>query len=200
MKRQWLLISILLFAGCSIKLLGEVEARKSYILNDLRIDSTVAKEVNLPIVIIRDTTSSRYLSSQKIVFSETPSTRGFYQYATWFEIPTKRFATLLRKRLSQNGYFVSYLDKNRSEVSGFQLNTELIDLYHDIRTKPGEVVAVLNAELVDLNTFRVISRKTFEQKVEVKEYESEGTVEAMNEAITTILDEIVLWMNQIVRN
>ena len=124
MKRITILVLMVgLFAGCSFKIFGEVDARKSYILNDLKAGTITAEKNSLPTVIIRDTTSSRYLNSQKIVFSETPSTRGYYQFANWFEIPTKRFSAILHKRLSDSGYFVSYLDKSRGEVSGFQLNT-----------------------------------------------------------------------------
>lgn len=193
MKTIVLLLCLVLTA-CSIKVFGGVESRSYYVLQDLK-DCTVSVDAKKANIVVIDASSSRYISGQKIVYGPSANQRGYYQFANWFEPPVKRLSFLLRKRLECQGYDLQVIEPSDAATAQYQLTTDLVDLYHDTSRTPGFARVVVNAELLDLRTYKSVARQTFEQKIEPADYNAEAAVDAFNQGLTQILDDLTVWVD-----
>lgn len=144
-------------------------------------------------LLVLDTTSSGFYDNDQLVFSRTPGTRGYYQFARWTERPGKRFADLMRSRLDRlGGYRVAAAS---GQVRGdLLLDTELIEFYHDARSQPGQVHLVLRADLLDLKRRTLLDRRVFEQRVPVATYDAAGAAAASGIAVGHTLDQLAAWL------
>ena len=192
-------LCMFVLSGCSLSL-GEGDVKSFYVLDDAKGNVDASSDgkhqifQKLPLsIVIRDTTSGQFLSGQRIVFSSDASSRGYYQYSYWVEPPAKRFSLLLQRRLENCGMFKSVVRRSSSTVGDVQLNTDLIEFYHDIEEEPGSVKISINVELVDLKTFAILGQKEFSLSVPVKSYNIDGAVEGFGVAVSKILDEVTTW-------
>ena len=144
-------------------------------------------------LLVRETQTSRFLNSNKIVFSDDPTKRGYYQLAKWVESPARRISTLLINRLEATAVFSSVAKLGSAALGNYQLNSELSEFYHDIEDRPGRGVIEISVEVLDLKKRNVINRKRFKKALDVKSYNVSGAVDALTLASNQILDEIVAW-------
>lgn len=144
-------------------------------------------------LLVLDTTSSGFYDNDQLVFSRTPGTRGYYQFARWTERPGKRFADLLRSRLDRLGSY--RVAAASGQVRGdLLLDTELVEFYHDARSQPGQVHLVLRADLLDLKRRTLLDRRVFEQQVPVASYDAAGAAAASGIAVGHTLDQLGAWL------
>jgi cholesterol transport system auxiliary component len=146
-----------------------------------------------PTLLVLDTTTGSFYDTDQLVFSDSPETRGQYQFARWTERPGKRFADLMRARLDrQGGWHVSAAGGYvRGDVL---LDTELVEFYHDASSKPGQVRLELRAELVDLKQRKLLGRRVFEQQVPLTRFDAAGAAQASSLAVSRTLDELAAWL------
>ncbi|MCC6931815.1 MAG: membrane integrity-associated transporter subunit PqiC [Deltaproteobacteria bacterium] len=192
MRHLFLLSCLLICCSCTVELFGKVESRSYYVLQDKKesVHPLVGKSANITIV---DNSSARYVNGQKIAFGQNSSQRGYYQYASWFDSPAKRVPFLIRQRFEQLG-FSTWLSERKNEQKSFQLNTELIDIYHDTSDKPGAARIVIAAELIDLTGYQSLGKKTFVQNIKLKDYEVESAVDSFNVGVAIIIDDLSAWV------
>ena len=184
----------LLLAGCvNLAERRDTPAVTYYVLNDSAAAAVTAGRPNAPTLLVLDTTASGFYDSDQLIFSRRADTRGQYQFARWTERPGKRLADLMRTRLDRQGIW--NVTAGGGHVRGdVLLDTELIELYHDAATQPGQVRLELRAELVDLRQRKVIARRSFEQTVAVPSYDASGAAAASSLAVTRMLDELTAWL------
>jgi len=147
-------------------------------------------------ILVRDAKGNRFISSHKIVFSDDPAKRGYYQLAQWVEPPTKQFTSLLLERLERAKLFLTASRLASSALADLQLNSEIEEFYHDTSERPGKVRVRVSAELIDLKKRLPLDKKEFSRILEVSDYSAEGAVTGFSEAINQILNELVEWTNR----
>jgi ABC-type uncharacterized transport system auxiliary subunit len=133
-----IIILIVMFSGfsCSIKLGKRSTAKTYYVLQDPDTGKTTYRK--RPLSLLRgETTAPALASSRKIVFSRSPDTRSFYQYASWSETPPIFFTRLLLDRLETAHLFTAVCRRPAVVHTDLQLSIELIEFYHDAGKPPG---------------------------------------------------------------
>jgi cholesterol transport system auxiliary component len=146
-----------------------------------------------PTLLVLDTAASGFYDGDPLVFSRAPGTRGQYQFARWTERPGKRFADLLRARLDTLGTW--RIAGAGGYVRGDRLlDTEIVEFYHDASSAPGALRLVLRAELVDLGSRALVSRRSFEQSVALTSFDAAGAARAANLAVARVLDDVAAWL------
>lgn len=184
----------LLLSGC-LNLTGkDSPVVVNYVLEDKTAATQTAAPADPRTLLVLDTIATGYYDNQSLVYSDTPGTRAQYQYARWTERPGKRFSDLLRARLdAQSGF--AHIAVAGGQVRGdLLLDTQLTEFYHEAQTSPGGVRVALRADLIDLKTRRLLSRKTFERRVPIVRYDAAAAAEGFNRASSGILDDLVVWI------
>jgi cholesterol transport system auxiliary component len=187
---------ILLLTGCvNLDVPGSKSASTIvyYVLEDAGRPPSAALPSPRTLILV-DTRTANFYDNDGMAFSKQAGTRGYYQYARWTERPGKRFADLLVSRLEQEKLFAAIAQTGSNVHGDWLLTTEIVELYHDAVKEPGAVKIVLRAEVTDLNSRTLISRKLIEQSVPVSRYEAGGAHEAFNQAVTLTLNQLADWL------
>ena len=95
---QFLLAGLLFSTlGCSLGIDFTPKEQTFYTIAERPgIASSSAEKLSFDLA-IRETGATPFLSGRKIIFGQTPQTRGFYQFASWVEPLPKRFSAILRQ-------------------------------------------------------------------------------------------------------
>ncbi|RZB34560.1 MAG: cholesterol transport system auxiliary component [Desulfobacteraceae bacterium Eth-SRB1] len=189
---------ILSSTACNLKVGGVPPApKKYYVLNDaphIGIRSFARRPFS---IMVRQATAPPMIDSCKIIFSDNPSTRGFYRFASWVEPPPKRFTFLLARRMEEADLFASVLRRPMAVPIDLQLCLELCDFYHDISNKPGAVKISVRMTLIDSRRQVMVANKCFSMSGEVDSFDAAGAVRGFDQTVSKILDQVVVWLDEI---
>ncbi len=196
--RYAIVLLALLLAGC----VNFGEDRNAppivhYVLKDSAAATRPSAAADPRTLLVLDTTTSSFYDTDTLVFSRSPDTRGYYQYARWTERPGKRFADLMRARLEAQGSFAAIAAAGGHVRGDLLLDTELVEFYHDARDAPGSVHIVLRAELIDLKNRTLIGRTILEQRVEAASYDAGGAAQGFSLATSRALDDLQSWLDKV---
>lgn len=186
--------SAVLLAGCISVSVGNGESAQQiqYRLSDLApppppAGRTIPRSlvvVAMPSVGIGDTFAMTY--------SPAPQQRALYQYASWADRPSSRIVQLLVRRIEARGLFASVSELGRGLGGDLSLHVTIDELVHDTASDRGRLQ--VRAELIDRTTRTMIARRRFEAAVPVNQENAQGAVDALSRALTTVLDELVPWI------
>jgi len=195
MKRIALFTLILLLAGCA-SLPGPSQPVTHYVLSD------PGPALHLPrsqpgVLLLREMDTPAFYQEPGLAYSREPGTRSRYAFAQWTELPGKRLTWLLRQRLETAGVFAAVAPMASGVIGDYQLNTRLIDFYHDASMPPGSAFLLVEAELVRRARGERVARQSFVAQLPVAAYDAAGAADAMDRAATRIIDEITLWLAQV---
>lgn len=186
--------SALLLAGCISVDVGSSDGnvRSQFRLDDLApppapAGKTVARSlvvVSMPSLGIGDTFAMAH--------SRAPQQRALYQNASWADRPSNRIVQLLVRRIDARGAFASVVELGGGVGGDLALNVTVDELLHDTATARGKLE--LTVELVDRTTRRLVARRRFAAAAPVAQENASGAVEALSRALTSVLDEVVPWL------
>jgi cholesterol transport system auxiliary component len=198
MKRMLSLIlpALLLAALSACTLPGKPRQAVSYhVLTD---PGPVARSLSphAGTLLLREMEAAPFYQQTRLAFSRTPGTRGQYQFAQWSEPVPRRLNWLLRQRLEAAGVFRAVAPLGSGVHGDYQLNTRLIDFYHDASQIPGVALAVLEAELVRRDNAELVDRRIFVAQVPVDGFDASGAADALGRGANRVMDELVMWLGQ----
>jgi cholesterol transport system auxiliary component len=137
-----------------------------------------------------------FYQDARLAFSRAPGTRGQYQYAQWSEPVPRRLAWMLRQRLEAAGVFRHVAPLGSGVLGDYQLNTRLIDFYHDASQSPGVALTVLEAELVRRRNGELVDRRIFVAQEPVVSYDAAGAADALGRGANRVMDELAVWLGR----
>ena len=182
-------------AGCfSIGLGGEGTALAQYRLEDLSpkvppratpIDRRLLVST-LPSEAIGDTYSMAY--------TRAAQQRQFYQFASWTDRPSTRVVQLLTDRIEARNMFESVSRLGGGVGGGLILNIGVNEVVHDVRSSTARVE--VTAELIERRGRNLVERKKFTASAPVAQENAPAAVAALSRALTTLLDELVPWLER----
>lgn len=192
MKSLLWLLPLAWLAGCGA-LPGPARPVTHYVLTDPGPVQPAAR--TLPgVLLLREMDASAFYQEPRLAYSSRPGTRANYEFAYWAELPAKRLTWLLRQRIEASGTVATVAPLTGGIIGDYQLNTRLIDFYHDAATPPGMVLLLIEAELVRRDRGVLVGRRIFVFQEPVASYDAAGAAEAMNRAANRVIDEIVAWL------
>ncbi len=182
-------------AGCfSIGLGGEGTALAQYRLEDLApkvqpratpIDRRLLL-ATLPSESIGDTYS--------MAFTKAAQQRQFYQFASWTDRPSARVVHLLAERIDARRIFDSVGRLGSGVGGGLILNVGVNEVIHDVSN--GTARIEVTAELIERRGRNLVERKRFIASAPVAQENAPAAVAALSRALTTVLDEMVPWLER----
>jgi len=190
-----LLPALLLLAGCALP--GKPPVAVSYhVLTDP--GPVVRSGTTHPgTLLLREMEAPPFYQDTRLAFSRAAGTRGQYQYARWSEPVARRLGWMLRQRLEAAGAFSVVAPLGSGVHGDFQLNTRLVDFYHDANQPPGVALMVLEAELVRRADAGLAARQVFVAQVPVPTYDAAGAADALGGAANRVMDELTVWLARV---
>jgi cholesterol transport system auxiliary component len=197
MNNRLIVAGLLLLAGCSLS--APRHATTWYQLEDPGPVQRAATPVWPGTLLLRDADAPVFYQNNALAYSRESGTRGHYQYARLTEYPALQLTQLLRRRLERSGTFAAVSLLGSSVEGAYQLNTRLIDFYHDAAQAPGEEKLVLEVELVRRGDARLLAQTRIEAQAPTTSADAKGAVSAANAAVGQALDQVTAWLTGLPR-
>lgn len=182
-----------LLAGCINVSVGSEDAKvqTQYLLADL---SPKAERRSGPLAhrLLVTPVPSAVGETFSVAYSRALQQRAFYQYASWTDRPSTRFARLLVDRIEARGMFTSVALLGSSVGGDLLLNVLIVDLVHDVAAGTGRVE--VQAELIERRGRRLVARQRFAASVPTAQENAPAAVAAMSRAATMVIEEILPWL------
>lgn len=194
MRTILFLLALSLLSACGFS--GPRQGVTWYVLDDLAQVQPVAQPVWQGTLLLRETDAPSFYQRGALVYSLAAGTRGYYQYGRLTEWPAPRITQLLRRRLEAIALFPAVAPLASGVEGTWQLNTRLLDFYHDAVAAPGEVKLILEAELIRRADARLFARTRIEVSAGAPSHDARGAAGAANVAVTRALDQLTAWLQQ----
>ncbi len=190
------LILLALLAGCSV--LPQRTTETHYLLTDP--GPLLFSAYNHPgVLLLREMDVPAFYQAPRLAYSREAGTRSHYELARWTEPVGQRLTWLLRQRIEQSGVFDTVAALGSGVVGDYQLNTRLVDFFHEATDPPGVVLLVLEAELIHRESARLASHRLFVSQIPLARYDAAAAADAMGIAANHVIDEVILWLEQSIR-
>jgi len=196
-RMRWLLLACIgaSLAGCfSIGLGGEGTALAQYRLEDL---SPKVQPRATPIdrrLLLATLPSESIGDTYSMAFTKAAQQRQYYQFASWTDRPSARVVHLLAERIEARGIFDSVGRLGSGVGGGLILNVGVNEVIHDVSN--GTAKIEVTAELIERRGRNLVERKRFSASAPVAQENAPGAVAALSRALTTVLDEMVPWLER----
>ena len=181
--------------GCfSIGLGGEGTALAQYRLEDL---SPKVQPRATPIdrrLLISTLPSESIGDTYSMAYTRAAQQRQFYQFASWTDRPSERVVHLLTERIEARSMFESVSRLGSGVGGGLILNVGVNEIVHDVGT--GTARIEVTAELIERRGRNLVERKRFTASAPVAQENAPAAVAALSRALTTLLDELVPWLER----
>lgn len=192
--RQWIIAALACALGACVSS-GPREVQRFYVLEDSKASTAKAEAARAATLLLAPTTASSFYDTQGIAYSRAPGMRAYYQYHSWTEPPGRRIGELLAARLERNGTFRTVASVTSAVRGELVLSTHLAELYHDAASAPGSARVSLTAELTDPARRVLVARRSFSASASAASYDAAGAVQAFNQALAALLDELAAWID-----
>ncbi len=193
MKPRLATAALALLLSACVRLPGQGQAVTYHVLTDPGpVVPSLAPQAGT--LLVREMDAPAFYQDPRLVFSRTAGTRTHYAYARWSEAPARRLTWLLSQRLEAARAFGTIAPLGGGVQGEYQLNTRLVDLYHDSASPPGIALLVLEAELVRRSDARLLGRRMFVAQEPVSTFDAGGAADAMGRAANRVIDDLIVWM------
>jgi cholesterol transport system auxiliary component len=146
------------------------------------------------VLLLREMDVPAFYQVPRLAYSREAGTRSHYEYARWSEPVGQRLTWLLRQRIEQAKVFDNVAGLSSGVLGDYQLNTRLVDFFHEAASPPGVVLLVLEAELIRRDTAQLIGHRLFVSQIPVARHEAAAASDAMGVAANQVIDELILWL------
>lgn len=188
-----LLLGLVLLGGCVNLGTGKQPPVVNYVLDDPG-RTPPARVADPRTLLVMQTAAAGFYRSDAMVFSRTPDTRAYYQYARWTEPPAQRLSRLILLRLEREKIFAHAAGVGSNLRGNWVLDTHLLDFYHAAQTAPGEVRIVLQARVIDLAANSAVGNRIFTVSAPCPSYNAAGAQAAFDAATGKLLDQLMDWL------
>jgi ABC-type uncharacterized transport system auxiliary subunit len=184
-----------LLAGCvSVQLGNEGVRQTQLVLQDAGASMPPRPARSPEALLIQAIAGDPLAETRSIVYARTPSSREFYQLATWTEPPLRAVPRLLQRRLETRGSFASVSPVGQTPRAGWLLTVAIEAIVHEVAIEPGSARFALRAELFDRRTRSRVALRDFAATAAVEEASSAAAAAAMGRALADVFDQLVPWL------
>ncbi len=134
--------------------------------------------------------------SQRIIYMREPHKLEYFAHSEWIDTPARMLGPLLVASITQTGTFKAVVMTPGSASGELRLDTEIVRLQHDFRTRPSRVQFTLRAYLVDEKTRRVLTWREFDGEAVATSDDPYAGVVAANRVVQTVLLEVSQFLAQ----
>ena len=197
MNNKLLLIAILsiLLVGCSAKNIPPIN---TYTISPNWRDfndpspQQIKKTAILKLMPIR---SNRSLASTEILYTDKQYNRNSYLYSRWNDTSTKLLQPFFHVSIEQSNLYKAVIPTTSVSKTDFILESTLLELNHQLNDDgTSDGIVRIRFHLIDNESRRLLTSNEFMAKVAVSDNNAKSAVSAINTAVTTIADALVLWL------
>jgi cholesterol transport system auxiliary component len=180
---------LLLLAGCAGLHPQPVQDVNLYLLDAHMPAQAAATKRNLVIEVGMPRALPGFDTPQ-MAYVQEPYKLDYFAVNRWADTPAHMLAPLLVQALEQGGGFRAVVRAPSMVPADLKLDTELVRLQQDFRSRPSRVELTLRVQLISLRNNRVLATRVFDETENAPSENPYGGVVAANHALQRILNSI----------
>lgn len=134
--------------------------------------------------------------SQRIIYVREPHKLEYFARSEWIDTPARMLGPLLVASITHTGAFKAVVMTPGSASGELRLDSEIVRLQQDFRTRPSRVHFTLRVYLVDEKTRRVLTWREFDGDIAATRDDPYAGVVAANQVVQTVLQEVSQFLAQ----
>ena len=135
--------------------------------------------------------------SSKMLFSYSLNEQGSYENAQWSNSIAKLLEGTFIQTLEQSKIFKAVIAYTSTANEDYRLESNIFELSHEVRGNKSHSVVSIQFSLVHARKSMLIATKMFSYIIPTKTTNAKGYVDATNEAIHKMSDDLVMWIKRI---
>jgi len=183
-------ILLVLTGGCSALDPSSMPPPSRYSLDSAPIASQPARPVTAPTLVVNPPHAAAGFDSQRIAYLREAHKREYFAHNEWVDTPARMLAPLIVSAVEAGGAFRAVVLTPSAALGELRLDTEILRLQHDFRTRPSSVRFTLRATFVDNATRKVVAWREFDETVVAQSENPYAGVIAANRAVQAVLEQL----------
>jgi cholesterol transport system auxiliary component len=183
-------LTLMALGACSLLQPGATPNPTYYSLDGTPDKAAVVAAASAPTLIVSPPHAAAGHDSQRIIYVRDTFKLEHFAHSEWIEPPSRMLAPLLVAAIESTGAFRAVVLTPSNAAGDLRLDTEIIRLQQDFRTRPSTVRFTLRATLIDQNTRRVEAWREFDNSVPAGSEDPYGGVVAANRAVQVTLENL----------
>lgn len=193
-------LALLAISACSLLQPITPPFPNFYVLEGISGKTSPPAPASAPTLIVSPPHAAAGFDSQRMIYLREPYKLEHFAQSEWIEPPARLLAPLIVDAIVRTGAFRAVVLTPSTAAGDFRLDSEIIRLQQDFRSRPGSVRLTLRATLIDENTRRVVAWREFDQSVATKSEDPYGGVIAANRALQNTLEKLADFAAETARN
>lgn len=130
----------------------------------------------------------------RMVYLTRPYEVSYFSANQWADTPARMLAQPLTDSLEKSGLWQSVVLLPNPIRGDYRLDTQGLVLQQEFVQQPSRIRLALRLQLIELREHKVIGTRRIEVLENAPSEDAYGGVVAANRAVTTLLDQAVLWV------
>jgi cholesterol transport system auxiliary component len=193
-------VALMALGACSLLQPSATANPTYYSIDGMPGKSAAVGQASAPTLIVGPPHAAAGYDSQHIIYVRDTFRLEHFAHSEWIEPPSRMLAPLLVAAIEKTGAFRAVLLSPSNAVGNLRLDTEIIRLQHDFRTRPSSVRFTLRAILIDQSTRRVEAWREFDNSVPAASDDPYGGVVAANKAVQVTLESLAEFCGEVARS
>lgn len=193
-------LTLMALGACSLLQPSATPNPTYYSLEGLPGKPAVVAAASAPTLIVSPPHAGAGHDSQRIIYVRDTFKLEHFAHSEWIEPPSRMLAPLLVAAIEKTGAFGAVVLTPSNAAGELRLDTEIIRLQQDFRTRPSTVRFTLRATLIDQNSRRVEAWREFDNSVPAGGEDPYGGVVAANRAVQITLDDLAGFCSEVARS
>ena len=153
-----------------------------------------------PVLLVSQPQAEPGFETQRMVYIKRPYELEYYAVNQWADAPVRMFTSLMVQALNQNDAWRAVIPLPSSIRGDYRLDTHGFLLQQEFLQQPSRVRVMVRMQLVDLKESTILSTRAFEVVENATSENPYGGVQAANQAVAGLLDQIGSWLRQCVQH
>lgn len=193
------LLLMSLFGGCSVLQPSTKEPPRFYTLGPVPGDKQqaatrpVTPNAAAATLLVLAPRAAAGFDSQRIIYVRQDHQIEYFANNEWVDTPSRMLHGLLVEVLARSAAFSAVSPATGAAGGDIRLDTEIVRLQHEFKTRPSQVRFTLRASLVDDRSRRVLASREFDTVVQAASDDPYGGVSAASQAVQTTLQQLAMF-------
>ena len=190
-KRFFLLVSLLMISGCSVK---EAVPLKVYTLDAGSISPVSHSNHRGQTIKVSYPQTLKDTLTNGMAYSYSSSERGMYQNSQWSNNAGKLLQGNIIQILTQSRVFKAVLPYESTAGEDLRLESIVFDFSHHVRGEASFAIVSIQMNLINTDSGKLIKTKRFSYKEDTQTLDARGYAEATNRAMSRLSRDLVVWL------
>jgi cholesterol transport system auxiliary component len=185
-------LALALLCGCQVLQPLSAPDRTYFSLADERSIAPVAAQAPATALtlIVNPPHAAAGYDSPRMVYMRQANQPEYFAEHEWIDTPARMLAPLLVASIERSGGFRAVILGPSSVAGDLRLDVEILRLRQEFLATPSRVHFALRAYVIDDATRRVLASREFEASAPAPSEDAYGGVQAANQAVQSVLDEL----------